>query len=167
MALRVKKTESNAAVDPGEYLAAITEVAEGFHSEYKENYEWKIKIKDATLDGEAVDNGGELVELRFFTGRRWTNNEKNKLNQLLQAVGESHEIGDELDLEKACLGKRLRVIITDKKTEKGTFSKVSGFLPVKKSKKTEKEKPAEKEVEKKEKKSSSSDDGLFNFSGDD
>lgn len=167
MALKVKKTKSNAAVDSGEYLAVITSIEEDYHPEWKENYVWKIKIKDATLEGEPVDNGGELVELRFFSGRRWTSNEKNKINQILQALGKEHDIGDELDLEE-CIGKKLRVIITDKKTEKGTFSKVSGFLPLKKKTETKKEeKPAEKKSEKKEEKSSSSDDdNLFNFSDD-
>lgn len=173
--MKVTKTESQGSgvyIDPGEYPAVIIGVSEDFSEQFKNaTYKWVIKVKDATADGEPVeaDENG-LVESFFWSGQKWTTHPNNKLNQLLEALGFSKDIGEELDLEEDCVGKKFRVIFKDKKTEKGKYAKVSGFLPLKKKPKSDEkkseEKPKEKpKAEKKEEKSSSSDDDdLFNFS---
>jgi len=132
-------------IDCGEYGAIITSLEDGYHEKFKENYIWKVKIKEPTLDGDEMD---EEVELLFYTGQKLTKSNKNKLAKLVKAVSGKTELdlGAEIELDDL-VGLPVRVIVKDNPKEDGIYSVISDFLPMRKKKKV-KEEPEEK-VEKK------------------
>lgn len=134
MAIKVKVTSSAAKIDPGQYGAVVKSVVMQVSQKPVQFgdgqfLKWIFQIHKPVKDGAPLT---EAVQISYLTSTRLTLHPKNKLNNLLKALGISLEEGSSFDVESA-VGRKLKVFVKDKETEQGVYSEISDMIALPKS----------------------------------
>lgn len=143
MAIKIKMTSAASKIDAGQYGAVVKGVTVNTSQKPTQFgdgqfLKWVFQIHKPVKDGSPIT---EPVQISYLTSMRLTPHPKNKLNNLLKALGLNLEEGSAFDVESA-VGRKLKVFVKDKETEQGVYSEISDMIALPKSAQTESPAPA-------------------------